>query len=572
MKFSTSIIATILQEVRKLLKVEVKKRGKKSIAPFALLCLFSSCLFSLPCFAELNQDDLLSPVSNFNSPQQKGKSHSSYFNLANIVDNFLSNEAQASKNSTDKKTSLRKDFLSIAEKFNQGNTLAAYDEYDHLIDTIDNDTSLLALSKVFYETGFYSLALKASEKIVYKNQFYDNILDLEKSYTLKKPLTKEEEIYFGKLYASIYFDNSSQEAILELLKKKNEYNKSDFYNFTLSRAYLELKKYPEALSAINKAISLNPNCAQFKVFKIDVLIGAKKYSDALNLIDKLEKNKPTVNFKEALAIKKELILSQTIKNDKEKKYHTVKKTYLEGNFEKSKKDCQNILNFDKDNDKILTIYAKNELALGNIERANAYFVKAYKLNKNNLETLIGLGDINYLHGDYKNSTKTYKKAHKQDKTNYEILLKLEQSEKKFAKNPKELKKISKKMEQMPKEAYLSYYKSALSFAQKDDVLKEELLKKALFINPMHENSLGALVELYIKDNNLQLAKNLIYSASITLEKNYYYYYLCGLYSQAVGKKSEAIQFFKTSLNLNSNFEIANVKILKLIPDITNEEI
>ena len=103
-------------------------------------------------------------------------------------------------------------------------------------------------------------------------------------------------------------------------------------------------------------------------------------------------------------------------------------------------------------------------------------------------------------------------------------------------------------------------------------VKEEFLKRTLNINPMYENALGELIELHLKNKNYKLAKNLIYNASFTLEKNYYDYYLCALYSQATGKRQEAIQFYKTSLNLNPNFEIANVRLLKLIPDTKDEEI
>ena len=125
---------------------------------------------------------------------------------------------------------------------------------------------------------------------------------------------------------------------------------------------------------------------------------------------------------------------------------------------------------------------------------------------------------------------------------------------------------------MPKNAYMAYYKSAISIAQKNSVLKEEFLKRALSINPLFENALGELIELHLKNKNYQLAKGLIYNASFTLEKNYYYYYLCGLYNQAIGKRKDAIQFYKTSLNLNPNFEIANIRLLKLIPDTIDEEI
>ena len=183
-----------------------------------------------------------------------------------------------------------------------------------------------------------------------------------------------------------------------------------------------------------------------------------------------------------------------------------------------------------------------------------------------------MGDIKYLHGDYKNAVKTYKKAYDKDKDNYEALIKLTTAHRQYAQNPKELKKLELKLDKMPKTEYISYYNSAISIAQKNDVLKEEFLKRVLEINPMYENALGELVKLNLKNKNYKNARGLIYNAAFTLEKNYYYYYLCALYSQAMNKKQDAIHFYKTSLNLNPNFEIANIKLLKLIPSVSDEEI
>lgn len=518
-----------------------------------------------------NEDSLLEPVSEIKI-QTEPKQNTNYFNLANIVDTLLTNDNKTQETGVDKKSQIRKNFIDATSKFNQGNAKVAYDEYDVLINKIENDSSLLALSKVFYEIGYFSLANKAIEKIVYKNQFYDNIADLEKSYKPKNDLTYDDEIYFAKLYSSIYFDNSAQEAVNDLLEKKLTYQKNDYYNYILSCANLELKEYSKALDYINKAISINPNNVSYKIQKLDILINSKKYKDAQNLIEKLEKSNSSIIFANTIALKKEIILANTSSKDDEKKYHIANKGFLEGNYEKTKKDCQNILNFDKDNDKIITLYAKSELALDNIERANVYFVNSYKENKNNIETLIGLGDIKYLHGDYKNAVKTYKKAYDKDKDNYEALIKLTTAHRQYAQNPKELKKLELKLDKMPKTEYISYYNSAISIAQKNDVLKEEFLKRALEINPMYENALGELVKLNLKNKNYKNARGLIYNAAFTLEKNYYYYYLCALYSQAMDKKQDAIHFYKTSLNLNPNFEIANIKLLKLIPSVSDEEI
>lgn len=522
--------------------------------------------------AYCQNDNLLAPVSQNKTDIQKQDKQSNYFNLANIVDSFLTNNTKEETFSIDEKSKIRKEFISITSKFNQGNAKVAYDEYNILIDKIDNDTSLLALSKILYEIGFFSLGDKAVEKIVYKNQFYDNILDLETSYKPKNKLSVEEEIFFAKQYANIYFDNSADETIAQLLKSRNKYQKNDFYNFTLARGYFETKQYNLALHTINKAISQNNTNISYQNFKVDVLIQCNKYKEAKNQIEKIEKTKLLLVLKPKLATQKELVLSLLMNNAQEKKYHIVNKNFIEGNFEKTKKDCLSILNFDKDNYKIISLYAKSELALGNIERANTYFINSYKIEKNNPDTIIGLGDIRYIHGDYKNAIKMYKKAFSKDKSNYEALIKLTNAQREYAKYPKELKKLELSLDKMPKNEYDSYYKSAISIAQKNNVLKEEYLKKALTINPLFENALGELIELHLKNKNYQLAKSLIYNASFTLEKNYYYYYLCGLYNQAIGKRKEAMQFYKTSLNLNPNFEIANKKLLKLIPDTTDEEI
>ena len=543
----------------------LKKMRKKLALSIMLTCFLASYSFAN------NSDNLLLPNKDFQINNQKQNSQIR-FSIANLVDNFLNSDTKIQDNTLGDKSNLRKNFLATTSKFNQGNALVAYDEYDKFIDEIDNDTSLLSLAKVFYEIGFFSLANKSVEKIIYKNQYYDNIVDLEKCYKPAVLLSKEDEIYYAKLYSQIYFDNSAPEVITELNKKYLPKEKNDYINFYLARANYETKNYNLALNFINKAVSINPENLNYQMLKIDILKANKKYRDAYKLLSKIKNQKNLFNFSDKVRIEEQKVLANITNNDKEKKFHTAYAIFLEGNYEKTKKDCQSILNFDKDNDKILTLYAKSELASGNIERANSFFVNSYKEEKNNLETLIGLGDIRFIHGDYKNSVKMYKKAYAKDKTNYETIIKLANAQRQYGKYPKELKKLENLMDKMPKKDFSAYYAAAMTIAQKNLVLKEDYLKRALNINPLHEKTIGALVELHLKNKNFELARNLIYNASFTLEKNYYYYYLCGLYNQAINKKGEAIRFYKTSLSLNPNFEIANVKLLKLIPDDVNEEI
>ena len=219
------------------------------------LLFFVVAVLNFCPLAQAQEDSLLKPIEDIKIHNEyKPNPNSNYFNLANIVDTFLSNETKPQENIADKKAKLRRDFISITSKFNQGNVSVAYDEYEKLIQKIDNDTSLLALSKIFYEIGFFSLGDKAIEKIVYKNQFYENINNLEKSYKPKTQLKKEDEIYFAKLYSGIYFENTAQEAISELLNNQEKFQKNDF-------AYHHIR-----LNFFHKHIPLNNKDFQILLF------------------------------------------------------------------------------------------------------------------------------------------------------------------------------------------------------------------------------------------------------------------------------------------------------------------
>ena len=495
------------------------------------------------------------------------------FSLANLVDGILNSETvEVQKQNTVEDSQTRQAFVAITKKFNQGNASAAYSEYDEFIDKVNSDISRLNLAKVFYEIGFFSLGDKIIEKISDREKYSNNIQDLKKCYKPKVKLTKEEEIYFAKLYSSIFFDNSAQETILELVAKKDFYPKNDYYNYMLSRAYFFSKQYSKANSAINRAISINSDTLSYELLKIDILTSQKQNSKAAKIISKLEKNKSILEFQDDIELKKQELAVNSSKNERERKYAAAYKTFLEGNFEKTKKDCLSILNFDKDNDKIISLIAKAELATGNIEKANILFCDSYRIEKNNLDTLIGLADIRYIHKDYKGAIKYYKKALRFDKNNFEILLKLSCALREDAQKPKVLKKVENLVQKYEQNNFVSYYESAISIAQKNTVLKQEFLNRSFAINPLYRNTLGELVALEINNKNYKVARSLIDNASYTLEKNYYYYYLLGLYNQAQGKKREAIYSYKTSLNLNSNFEASNKRLIKLIPDKLNEEI
>ncbi len=535
-----------------------------------VLSLSLSFILICPVFA--NSEIKLEPIKKVTPPVElKATGDPNVFNLSNIVDGILNSEGKIEE--IDESSKTRAAFVSATSKFNQGNAAGAYLDYNSIIKNTNDDKALISLSRVFYEIGFFSLAKQAQGKITQKINYEDILSDLEKSYSPKAQLNKEDEIFFAKSYSNIYFNASAQEAIQEIKSKKGRYHKNnDYYFYTLSRAYYEHKEYKNALNYINKAINLNPENISYEAFKIDILISLKKYKEALNIIKKLETNPTIIVYAPKIAVVRQSINLKLAKKEKDKKFYSLNKSYVEANYAKTKKDCLNVMNFDKKNDKILTLYAKSELALGNIDKANNSFVASYKINKKNPDTLIGLGDIKYLNGDYKNSIKMYKKALLKDKESTEIAIKIYTAQKKSAISAKELEKFEVDIHKMPNSAYLDFYRSAITIARKNDKLKEELLLKALMKNPMYAPAIDELTKVYLKRKNYVAAKSLINNSSITLERNYYYYYLLGLYNQALNNKKEAVHNFRTSISLKPDFEIANVKLLKLIPATLNEEI
>ena len=125
----------------------MKKLRKKTILSlFFILTVLNTAL--------AQQDSVLVPIPK---APIKQKIQTNSFNLANIMDSFFTGELKNIREDDDKLLT-RKEFHSITSKFNQGNAKVAYDEYVDLIEKIDNDTSLLILSRVFYEIGYFSFS------------------------------------------------------------------------------------------------------------------------------------------------------------------------------------------------------------------------------------------------------------------------------------------------------------------------------------------------------------------------------------------------------------------------------
>lgn len=506
------------------------------------------------------------PVSDI-SPKQKEET-GGIFSLTTIMDNFLNFEnSQKEEKNLDESDRQRKAFVSATKKFNQGNITVAYDEYETLLDSINSDYALLVYAKSMYEIGFFSIGSKSLDKIKHKDYLKEQIADLKKSYLPAFVLDKNEEIYLAKAYSSIYFDNSAQESAYELNQKSSLMEKSDYANYVLSQAFNKTRQYQQALIYINKAQSMNPKNISYLNFKVKILIGLKKYKEALKIVENIE-NSPESDyiFKNSFLSQKQTILANLTKDEDERKFYLAYKTFIDGNYEKTVKDCKNILSFDKNNYKILTLLAMAQFITGDKENAKKNYSASYNINKNYAPTLSGLGDVAFCEYDLDGALKNYKKALSLNEKDQTTALKLALIYKNNSKYSKDLKNLEKRLKKMDSAPFMSYHQIALSAASGNPNLKREYISRATSINPLYENGWVDFLNFEIENNRLATAKSFLYMISFSNQSNYIYYYLNALYDIARGATNEAIVNLKNCLSLNPDFEAANKKLLEILPN------
>lgn len=504
------------------------------------------------------------PVTNVVPKAQEEKS--GIFSLTTIMDSFLNLGGQSENANLDESEKQRVAFVNATKKFNQGNVVVAYDEFENLSNSINSDYALLVFAKSMYEIGFFSIGTKSLEKIKHKKFVQDTIDDLKKCYLPSFTLDKNEEIYLAKAYSSIHYDNSAQEISFELNKNEALTGKSDYANYILSQAMSESRQYQQALNFINKASSMNKTNLSYLNFKVKTLNALNKNKEALEIIEQVEKNNANEHiFKNSFMLQKETILANLSKDEQDRKYHQTMKTFMEGNYQKAIEDCKNILSFDKKNYKILTLLAMGQFVTGDRQSAKKNYLASYEINKNYPYTLSGLGDVKFLEYDLEGAIKYYKKALSQNPKDQTSALKLALIYKNDTKYEKDLKNLEKKLAKMDSAPFMSYHSIAATIAKDNKNLRREYIRRATAINPLYENGWVAFLNYELENKDLDGAKNFLYMISFSNRTNYIYFYLNALYDIALNRTNSAIVNLRNCLSLKPDFEDANKKLIQLIP-------
>lgn len=511
------------------------------------------------------------PVTNVVPKAQEEKS--GIFSLTTIMDSFLNLGGQSENANLDESEKQRIAFVNATKKFNQGNVVVAYDEFENLSSSINSDYALLVFAKSMYEIGFFSIGTKSLEKIKHKKFVQDTIDDLKRCYLPSFTLDKNEEIYLAKAYSSIHYDNSAQEISFELNKNEALTGKSDYANYILSQAMSESRQYQQALNFINKASSMNKTNLSYLNFKVKTLNALNKNKEALEIIEQVEKNNANEHiFKNSFMLQKETILANLSKDEQDRKYHQTMKTFMEGNYQKAIEDCKNILSFDKKNYKILTLLAMGQFVTGDRQSAKKNYLASYEINKNYPYTLSGLGDVKFLEYDLEGAVKYYKKALSQNPKDQTSALKLALIYKNDTKYEKDLKNLEKKLAKMDPAPFMSYHSIAATIAKDNKNLRREYIRRATAINPLYENGWVAFLNYELENKDLDGAKNFLYMVSFSNRTNYIYFYLNALYDIALNRTNSAIVNLRNCLSLKPDFEDANKKLIQLIPSEIKPEV
>ena len=472
----------------------------------------------------------------------------------NIANDFLkiitySSETKHAATSID----ASKKYDEAKEKFAQGNITAAYRDFKDVVQQSKrNDFVNITLAYKLANLGFFSLSQEAILNIE-DQELYKNQIELIKLRLYPKvALSYDEEIYLAQNFTEIYFNNLAFEIVREMSKKSDLLKKSDYANYILAQGYINLKEYGKAQNAINKAISMNQENANYQKIKAQIFCENNKLSDAIKVTSQLlSKNIDVMNYrKEALALKY-FTLAKSTKDRNETKYYLANYFLNTGDTQRAIKELtQNISQNKKDYESLALlgeIYFKQK----DFAKATDSYERAYKLKKSYMPALKGMGDLSFYKKEYKQALDFYIKAVKKDKKN-PVLNALVARCYSILEQPEKSENYAQKAVAYGKNNAEVYY----ILSQLSDKEKEKYLKKAISANPTYADAWIDMAGLALVECDLNLAKKYLFPVKTLDPKNYRYNY----YADLIKKKDIPSGVQQADDAENKNIKEVNDKI------------
>lgn len=446
-------------------------------------------------------------------------------------------------------------FANATDKFVQCNIRASWEDFKNLIKTsLDNDFMYMSFANKMADLGLFDLSDFATSKIKDKEITGISTDAMKRFYYPRRKLKLDNELFLAETYSNILYNNQSSEATNELLKNENLLSNSDYANYLVALGSYKSNNFKQAAKYINIAILQNPSTLNYQKLKAEILAEENEPDEAIKIVNNLKKqNLYSYEYERKIDSLKQFILYKTQKSQCEKNYHLGYYYYLENDSSKAIRTLQSALSAKRRDDKgaLYALMSEIYLTMDEFEKAADTAKKAYRINKNNPQALITLGDLSYMDKDYKKALVYYKKAAGCDKKSYKPLVKQAQTYQNLA-NTKKAQEIYTKVLKTHFDSWEAYYNVALLDKNKQTIY----LKKALAINPLFEDAWIELAKTDIEKGNYDIAQKYLSNAFYIDENNFKYYYYQGLINRNSGDFSQAKYNFKKCLKLNANYKDA----------------
>lgn len=495
-----------------------------------------------------NRNIVKTPVSTFNKE-----------NLKMIKNNELTNDflriitfSQGdSKNIvTEEKIDYSKKYAEANEKFTQGNITSAYKDYKAILDASSNEDFVnLGFAYKFANMGLFSLAQEAINNI-HDREIYNNQIQLIKSKLFPQVvMSYDDEIFLAQSYTEIYYNNLAFEVARDLNKLPERLKRADYAHYILSQAYYNTKEYNKAINEINKALSINPDNINYVKYKAQIFCETNKLSDATKLLDDLLKNNSNIlDYRNDIEGLRFYTLAKATKDRQKSTYYLAQYFLKAGDKQRAIKELNQNISANPKAYNSMTLLADIYFKQNKLSEAMDLYEKAYKIKKNNPETLIGIANMYMFKKDYRNAVDFYVKASKKDKNNTNALIQASYCYKMLNMTDKSAEYANKALKQKNIDASVYYTASKIN-----EIKNIQYLKKAVSTDPLYSDAWLNLAYIAMNNSRSDLAQTYVKTAQYIDKDNYKVYYYFGLIDKKNGNMAAAKANFKKSLKINPYF-------------------
>lgn len=487
-----------------------------------------------------------SPYDRIRPANPLSNSHSMDFNF------FEPKRATLSKND------IYNQYAIGLNRFMQSNVKSAYADFNILIESINpSDYAYLQLATKMADIGFFNLAELALNKV--KDDEISTLLndEIKRFYFPSTKLSKVDEVYLGEVFSNIIYNDQSREATLELIKNTVLIQGSDYANYLAALGSLKSGDWDAALKYIDIAISKNPQNINYGKLKAEIISQGKKPQNALKIVNTIkQQHLITSEYSNKINSLEQYILYKTQKADYRKNYHLGYYYYYEKDLNKALRVLQSAVSAKKSSNKdVYALLSRVYFDMKEFEKAQDIALKAYKIDRNDVTSLLVLGDIEFRNKNYKAALKYYESAASNEKKSPLPMVKTAEAYQMLDKD-KKAKEIIAKILKNHADCYQAYYYMALF----DKDREVTYLKKSIALNLTYKDAWIDLARVEIEKQNLRQAKFYLAIAGYIDENDFRYYYYQGLIAKAQGLSQDANANFQKSLKLNPDYTPAKEEL------------